>query len=87
MANLNLAEIRLHMRDGWQPITAEQQHGKWLDVMMADGEIVRAHWAQDMSGEEQPPYRGWFRRIGSFNGQIGEPILWKPAEPGAAGEG
>lgn len=78
---LNLAEIRLFMRDGWQPVTTEQHHGKWLGVMMADGEIVRAHWAQDMSGEEQPPYRGWFERFGTFMREVDAPILWKAIEP------
>lgn len=77
---LNLAEIRIHMRDGWQSVTADQHHGKWLDVMMPDGAIIRAHWAQDMSGEEQPPFRGWFRKVGSFMAEIGEPILWKAAD-------
>jgi desulfoferrodoxin (superoxide reductase-like protein) len=74
---LNLAEVRLFMRASWQHVTTEQHNGKWLDVMMSNGEIIRAHWAQDMSGEEQPPYRGWYREMGSIMGPIDDPILWR----------
>lgn len=76
---LNLAQIRLHIRDGWQEVTNEQHNGKWMDVMLADGTVIRAHWAQNTSGEEQPPYRGWFKRVGNYMAQIDDPILWKPA--------
>jgi len=52
---------------------------------MDDGTIhEKAHWACDLSGEEQPPFRGWFiprnpRHYG-FVG-IDEPVGWMPAAP------
>lgn len=59
-----------------------------VDLLMEDGSIVRnCHWAQDLSGEDQPPFRGWFTPVyrdnGSlmFNRQVDGPIkAWAPVE-------
>lgn len=45
------------------------------------GEEIVGHWACDMSGEEQPPFRGWFKKSdnGKYYVQIQPgPIAWKP---------
>jgi hypothetical protein len=40
---------------------------------------VIGHWAQDLSGEEQPPFRGWFRDTGYHMAAIEpEPTEWMP---------
>jgi hypothetical protein len=35
---------------------------KWVEVMLFDGTTTEVHWACDLSGEEQPPFIGWFNR-------------------------
>ena len=51
----------------------------WVEVELAGGDICQAHWASDLSGEEQPPYRGWFRRNENGVGfaQV-YPLHWRP---------
>jgi hypothetical protein len=62
----------------WQPIETAPRNATWLLVKMADGMIYRAHWACDLSGEEQPPFRGWFIRKSDFMKQIETPKFWMP---------
>lgn len=67
-----------------------------VDLLMEDGSIEKnAHWAQDLSGEDQPPFRGWFvpveRDDGSvnFNRQVaGEIKAWAEirSEPNSLSE-
>jgi len=54
---------------------------------MSDGIIHKdAHWASDLSGEEQPPFEGWFVPVKDQSGrilyymEIREPVSWKPKE-------
>lgn len=51
-------------------------------AMLDDGMIVDdLHFAEDMSGEEQPPFSGWFIPVGqhSFHGlDHKKPIAWQP---------
>lgn len=53
-----------------------------VQLLMDGGEIVKdAHWAQDLSGEEQPPFIGWFIPDGTGRGYRevrGEPRAWAP---------
>jgi hypothetical protein len=53
----------------------------WVQVKLPDLTIIEAHWASNLSGEEQPPFQGWFKRDGS-SGYIGvpTPILWRPVQ-------
>ena len=45
----------------WQPISTAPKNAKSIRVLMKDGTIHEdAHWAQDLSGEDQPPFIGWF---------------------------
>ncbi|ACK82503.1 hypothetical protein [Methylorubrum extorquens] len=49
-----------------------------------------AHWAEDLSGEEQPPFRGWFYATGYGFAQLpGVPKRWRPlpASPASSGQG
>lgn len=73
------------MSEEWQPMTSAPKNATEIRVRMADGSVIeRAHWASDMSGEEQPPFRGWFKPIFrsdgsvSFYADIGEPAAWMP---------
>ena len=59
-----------------------------VQLLFDGGLVVRgAHWAEDLSGEEQPPYRGWFvpvkREDGTtaYNSEVpGEPRAWAPMD-------
>lgn len=71
---------------GFEPMHTAPQNATTILVVMEDGTQQEAHWAQDLSGEEQPPFRGWFvasrDRSGKVYGysQISEPVGWKPIE-------
>lgn len=56
------------------------KNASWQRVRLASGEEHTAHWACDLSGEDQPPFRGWFIKAGSCSGftQIDEPTSWRP---------
>jgi len=46
----------------------------WVLVQLPDGTELEAHWACDLTGEEQPPFRGWFNR--QYR-QVPQPLLWR----------
>lgn len=67
------------MTSTWWFIETAPRNATEIEVMMENGEILVAHWACDLSGEEQPPFRGWFtRKTGCdyFTG-IPTPALWR----------
>lgn len=69
--------------DDWQPMsTAALGPGRaeWVEIELPDHTVVVAHYAYDENGEEQPPFRGWFRRssCGTYNVQVPNPIAWRP---------
>lgn len=41
------------------------------------GKLI-AHWAQDLSGEEQPPFRGWYYWSGHGFNEVCDPVSWMP---------
>lgn len=43
-------------------VPANRWKAKWVQVQLYDGTVTEAHWACDLSGEEQPPFLGWFNR-------------------------
>lgn len=49
--------------DGWQPISTAAEKAVWVEVWNGK-QVIRAHFACDLSGDEQPPFRGWFRENG-----------------------
>lgn len=51
---------------------------RWVEVWNGK-EIKVAHFAQDLSGEEQPPFSGWFFQVGphSYHGVWPEPYRWR----------
>ena len=65
---------------GWRPMREAQKDSTSVTVLMRDGTVHRiAHWASNTSGEEQPPYEGWFvhKLDGNYNVGIPEPIGWR----------
>ena len=65
---------------GFEPIETAPKNATWVKVFVEDGQEHVAHYASDLSGSEQPPYRGWFVRARFGNGyrQIPEPVGWRP---------
>jgi hypothetical protein len=64
--------------EGWLPMESAPKNATWVMVKMKDGEELEAHWAQDLSGENQPPFKGWFMKNSHTMIQIETPIKWKP---------
>ena len=64
---------------GWSQMECAPRDTTWIDVETTDGTICAAHWACDLSGEEQPPFEGWFTGEGQ-NGPFRQvhPIHWRP---------
>jgi len=64
--------------NAWKAM-AEAPKGKTVEVLMTDEETIEvAHWASDLSGEEQPAFEGWFVRSGKHSySQIKNPVSWR----------
>lgn len=65
----------------WRSMDSAPRNATWVMVKTADGKAHRAHFAEDVSGEEQPPFSGWFKRVDKIDGFVGlgsEPIMWRP---------
>lgn len=41
-----------------------------IEALTDRGETIIIHWACDLSGEEKPPYRGWFMPVRDTNGKL-----------------
>ena len=85
---------KLPASEGWQPAATAPQTATWVQLgyppqgYRHDPPIVIAHWASDMSGEEQPGYEGWFRdnlgHGGKSSGFVEVPtgwVAWRPLWP------
>lgn len=62
----------------WKPGMTAPQNATWIEVILPDGTVVNAHWACDESGEDQPPFRGWFVQAGASFRQVPSPVFWRP---------
>ncbi|HYG36368.1 MAG TPA: hypothetical protein VEC99_16360 [Clostridia bacterium] len=68
---------------GWEPMAAAPKDATDIEVQLEDGSILVAHWAQDLSGEEQPPFIGWFTAVKDSQGnrdgyrEIKTPLCWR----------
>lgn len=63
----------------WRTMDTAPLTATWVEVKLADGRELIAHWACG-GGEEQPPFRGWFIKYRGCNGFYGiaDPISWRP---------
>ena len=69
---------------GWQSIETAPKNASNVILRVPckrlhpDHREVIAHWASDLSGEEQPPYKGWFYDDGhGFSAVTPEPTHWR----------
>lgn len=84
---------RLPAADGWQMPALAPQTATWVQLGYPpqgsrEPPIVIAHWASDMSGEEQPGFEGWFRHNLGYGGKsygfVEVPtgwVAWRPLWP------
>lgn len=77
----------------WNTMGSAPLDATEVRVVMKDGTVhERAHWACDLSGEEQPAFRGWFvpstDSSGRVDGYVGiaEPVGWQSLTPMLVGE-
>lgn len=70
--------------DIWQPMDTAPKTLHGFRALMADGTIHDdVHWAEDMSGSDQPPFRGWFipvvrdGKVVRYQ-EIEKPVQWMP---------
>ena len=68
---------------GWLPMSEAPRNATVVKVIDESGHHFNAHWAEDLSGECQPPFRGWFRATCTNGGYYGipEPVGWLPIAP------
>lgn len=66
-------------RRPWRDLASAPKNATDVELCLSfkSGEKCIGHWAEDLSGDEQPPFRGWFTKCGSgFTGV--KPIAWRP---------
>lgn len=65
----------------WKDIATGPKTAKLVMLLLPDGTEKEGHWACDLSGEEQPAFRGWFTRCGGSPDyyQI-YPTHWRPKD-------
>jgi len=64
----------------WKPISEAPKDSTSIRAKMKDGTFHEdAHWASDMSGENQPIFEGWFIPSNGYYSyeQIETPIEWQ----------
>lgn len=61
----------------WRPICSAPKDASQLVVQMSNGLVQIAHWAEDLSGSEQPVFQGWFVERPSFMEEIDTPKYWR----------
>ncbi len=66
--------------DGFRPMDSAPKDASWVIVRLKDNTEVEAHFAENLSGEDQPPFSGWFRRSSDPGSMIAveQPMGWKP---------
>lgn len=51
----------------WKPMSSAPRDASWIIARVENSQrIVRVHFAEDLSGSEQPAFSGWFIDCGSY---------------------
>ena len=70
-------------QDGWKPMSSAPTEGfpiQHVRGKLRDGSVVEdMHYAYDHSGEYQPPFEGWFKRVGNTHIKV-KPVAWMPKD-------
>lgn len=69
----------IEWRDGrWDPMSNAPMSAMDVRGRDAQGKIIeRMHYAEDLSGECQPPFCGWFEQRSGMNFPV-SPVEWQP---------
>ena len=62
---------------GWMAFETAPKTCKCISVICKDGSIHRVHYAKDLTGEDQPPFEGWFKDNGNCFAEVTNIIGWK----------
>lgn len=82
------ADLADETQGKWEPIETAPKNAEDITVRMADGTVIeKVHYACDMSGGDQPPYKGWFTGVHDDDGKFLyyreiKPVEWLPQEKG-----
>jgi hypothetical protein len=80
--SIRRSDLHHDLPEGWEPIETAPRNATEVEVMMVDGTTQTAHWAQDLSGEDCPPFKGWFVKAGTgrntYFRSIDTPNGWRP---------
>jgi hypothetical protein len=67
---------QLFLPNMWLPMRLAPRDCAEIRVILRDGTVHdRCHYARDLSGEEQPPFEGFFVRRGSHYSEV-DPVAW-----------
>lgn len=66
------------MTPTYRPIASAPHDATWFVGRMADGTERPVHFAQDLSGSEQPAFSGFFYAAGSGEYVECDPVDWRP---------
>lgn len=78
-------QYELDLRD-WRAMSSAPKNAKWVEV---DNGVatIRAHFAEDLSGEDQPAFSGWFYAVKDekdrtlyFAAVHPKPKRWRPEQ-------
>ena len=70
----------------WKYLKTAPKDSSWFEGLTRNGEIVKVHYACDMSGEDQPAFKGYFKDCGSYFAHV-DIIKWRPLTPPETKEG
>lgn len=65
----------------WRDMKTAPMKSEWVMLKTNKGDVFRAHYACNLSGEEQPAFSGWFYKkegLSSFCEVPDRPIGWQP---------
>lgn len=60
----------------WQDMSTAPLTAREVQVKLDDGRVLVAHYAEG-GGEDQPPFKGWFRRVLDTYREV-TPVAWRP---------
>lgn len=72
--------------EGFRPIETAPKNATNIEVITRQGKRMIAHWAQDLSGEDQLPFKGWFIAVKNDQGktvgfkEIDDLDGWRPIQ-------
>jgi hypothetical protein len=61
----------------WFDLDSAPKDSSWFLGLTEEETIEEVHYACDLSGEEQPPFKGYFKRVGTYFSEV-KITKWKP---------